>query len=117
MKTTETIFNQIIESNLFYTNGLTIDLCDLLNRLVKSIQNEEETNWYLGECDICTLDSLIVGAYWALTEWHAGQWSEEYATLCKLGEIFKPNMSTLEEDSSEKIAYDAICEYFEEKKA
>lgn len=115
MNTTESIFNTIMESSVFRTNGPDIDLMQSLIDLSHAIQAEEETNWCLGEGLECCLDDLIIGAYWALTEWHGGQWSPEYATLCVLGEIFNPGMSCgPEEDSGAEIAKDLIDQYFRE---
>lgn len=113
--TTEAIFDSIMESSIFRLNGPKIDLCQALIDLCAAIKAEEETNWSLGECGECTLDSLLVGAYWSLTEWHAGQNSAEYAALCAIGSIFSPgSTSTPSEDDNEFIPYSAIGEYFAE---
>jgi hypothetical protein len=90
---TETTFNAIMQSELFRRNGQKIDLCEELQTLCRAIKDEDETNWSLGEFGECTLDSLLIGAYWALSEWHAGQSSPEYAALCAIGGIFSPGMS------------------------
>jgi hypothetical protein len=116
-KTTESIFEQITESALFRTDGESIDLTEKLIRLCQLINEEDETNWYLGEGGECTLDALIVGAFFAYTEYHGGQSSETYACLCSLGSIFSPGMmGEPEEDTSEKYVYDAVCEYLEANK-
>jgi len=109
MKNTESQFNKIITSNLFRLDGETIDICAELNALIECIENEEETNWDLGEGEEATLDSLLIGAYWSLTECHCGQNSAEYETLCIIGRVFNPGMSCLDEDKDgEKLAYDLI---------
>jgi hypothetical protein len=64
----------------------------------------DETTWWLGECDYATLDTLIVGAYWHYSEWHAGQNSLEYAALSALGRIFSPGMGGPEDDNDIYIA-------------
>ena len=111
---TETIFNKILSSELCRIDGKEIDLCESIIDLCEAIGNEAETDWNLGECDEFSLDSFIVGAYWALSEWHAGQWSQEYLALCALGSIYTPNMSQgVEPETSEQTAYDLINEYFE----
>ena len=107
---TEKTFNYIQSSNLFRLNGKQIDITRLLDILCDAILEEKETNWYIGECTDFTLDELIVGAYWSYSDCHAGQASDSYATLCKLGTIFSPNMSSLEsENESVKFVYDQIC--------
>lgn len=115
MKTKEA-FEKIMESSLFRLNGPNIDVCRSISDLCESINSEEETDWSLCDCLDCSLDSLLVGFYWSLTEWHGGQWSEEYAALCSIGSIFSPGMSCgPEEDSSEETAYKILNEYFESK--
>lgn len=86
-----------IDGKLSYdriTEGI-ISLCDELN--------EAETDvsiWYLGEFTECTLDDLIVGAFWHYAEWHSGQGSQSYAALSALGTIFSPGMTFPEPDNS-----------------
>jgi hypothetical protein len=77
--TTENAFNLIMQSELFRLNGPKIDLPAALIDLAHAIKAEAETDWSLGEFLECSLDSLIVGAYWSLTEWHGGQSSPEPA--------------------------------------
>lgn len=113
---TETIFNRIMSSELCRIDGKEIDLCDSIIDLCEAIENEEKNDWFLGEGEEFALDSFIVGAYWALSEWHAGQWSTEYQALCALGSIYSPNMSAgVEPGTSEHTAYDLINEYFKLK--
>jgi hypothetical protein len=58
----------------------------------------------------------LVGAYWALTEWHGGQWSVEYRALCTIGRIFKPGMTNgPEPDTGESVAYELIGAHFSKK--
>ena len=110
---TEKAFNQIMESSLFRLDGREIDLCNSLIDLCNAIEDEEETDWNLGECLECDLASLLIGAYWALTEWHGGQWSNEYAALSSIGSIYSPNYANgPEPESSEESAYEMICDHF-----
>lgn len=84
---------------------------DCLIKLANTLEETEtdETVWYIGECDGCGLDNLIVGAYWHYTDWHGGQYSKGYAALCALGLIFSPGMANgPETDSSEQEAYDLL---------
>lgn len=50
--------------------------------------------------------------YLALSHCHGGQWSKEYARLCKLSRKFKPspflNVGNLTENG--RMIYDAACE-------
>ena len=116
MKTIETLFDTILESELFRFPAPTIDLpvaCTELAMLIKETETAESV-WNLGECQECTLGDFIIGAYWSLTEWHAGQWSYEYTALCALGTVFKPGMTSGPEDgTSEQIAYDACCAWLQ----
>jgi hypothetical protein len=82
--------------------------------LVKLIELQDETDWSYGGESYASLDSLIVGAYWYFSENYAGQASEEYETLCTLGRIFSPGMTSgPEEESSELDVYNALVELFE----
>jgi hypothetical protein len=110
---TEKAFDSIMESELFRLNGPAIDLCGSIIDLCNAIQAEKETNWSLGEFGECSLDSFLVGAYWALTEWHGGQASDSYAALCAIGSIFSPGMSgPPTEEDSEWTAYEAVNDWF-----
>jgi len=106
-----------MQSSLFRIDGPEIDLMDSIINLCECINNDPmETDWSIGECTDCTLDSLLIGFYWALTEWHGGQYSAEYSAMCAIGSIFSPGMSCgPEEDSCEQVAYEALCEYFESR--
>jgi hypothetical protein len=109
-------FDIIINSGIFKVTGAHIDLCDSLNTLCACITEETETDWSIGEFEECSLGSLLVGAYWAFTEWHGGQYSSEHETLCILGTVYSPGMTAgPEPDSGEQTAYDLICEYFVQK--
>lgn len=111
---TEKAFNTIMRSSLFRTDGSEIDLCPALITLCDAIKAEDETNWCLGEHGECSLDSLLIGAYWALCEWHAGQASPEYAALCAVGSIFDPGHTSppKSDDETEYHPYVAINNYF-----
>ncbi len=115
-KRTTDAFDVIMGSSLFRTDGADIDLCAALIELADAIDDEPESEggWvYLGEFLECTASDLVVGAYWALTEWHAGQNSPEYAAMCALGRIFSPGMSSgPEEGTGEEYAYKQVDAYF-----
>lgn len=112
--TTETAFNAILTSSLFRLNGPDIDLCEAIQNLCAAINTEDKINWSLGECDDCTLDSFLIGAYWSLCEWHGGQSSPEYAALCAIGSIFSPGMTTPPDsyDEPEYWPYVAVNNHF-----
>ncbi len=75
----------------------------------------EESLWYMGECSEATLDSVIVGAYWFLVDYHGGQNSLEYRVSCRLGEIFKPGCeSGPEPETSEKDVYEMLERLYNE---
>lgn len=107
--TTEQLFNKITKSHLFRTDGERIDVPQAFINLADAIKVEDETDWNLGECAGCTLFDLLVGAYWAFSEWHGGQASPEYAALCALGGIYSPGMECApEDDDSAHIPYAAV---------
>lgn len=114
MKTTQEIYEEIMASEVFRLNGPKILLPEKLIELAEAIKSEEETNWNMGEFTEAPLSELIIGAYWALTEWHAGQWSESYAALCALGGIFSPGMTNApDEDEPSFTAYELVNGWFE----
>lgn len=110
--TTNTQFLLIMQSSLFRLDGPDIEILESLQNLCDCINEDTlDTDWTIGESLECSLDSLIIGAFWALTECHGGQYSESYAVLCSLGTIFNPGMTPgPEPDSGEQYAYEAICE-------
>jgi hypothetical protein len=84
-------------------------LFKLLAQRVKQYNDDSEQLWYIGEFDIASLDSLIVGAYWHYSQWHSGQWSDEYAALCALGKVFNPGCtSSPKRGDSEFDVYHAL---------
>lgn len=60
---------------------------------------------YFDRFDICE------AYYLALCHCHGGQWSREYARLCRLNTYFKPSPLLSVESLSEnaRIIYDAAC--------
>jgi len=112
--TTREAYDRIMESEVFRNDGPKIQLSEALIELGNCIKAEDETDWNMGEGNEATLDSLVVGAYWSLSEWHGGQASEEYAALSSLGSIFSPGMSSPpDEEDSEYSAYELIGKHFE----
>jgi hypothetical protein len=111
--TTQDAFDKIITSEVFRRDGEAIDLPAALIDLVSAIRAEDETDWSIGEFTEASLDCLIIGAYWSLSEWHGGQWSPEYAALCALGTVFSPGMTNPpEEDEPEFTAYELCGQWF-----
>ncbi len=114
--TTLEAYNAIIKSAVFRTDGEKIDLPAALIDLCRAInaepEDDEGTDWYMGEGNEACLCELVVGAYWAMTECHGGQNSDTYAALCALGSIFSPGMSSQpDEEDPEYSAYYCVCEY------
>jgi hypothetical protein len=108
--------HRAIESNLFHRNPeprlsyyrLTHAI-DLLSRIVHDYPGESDCIWSIGEAGSCTVDSLIVGAYWHFTEWHAGQNSDGYRALSNLGSVFSPGRTSgPEPDTTEDDVYRAL---------
>ena len=93
-----------IDASVFCTTGnLDYDrVTDAVIKLADAVHTYEGDNddmWYIGEFGECCLSDFIVGAYWHYTEWHAGQWSNGYAALSALGQVFSPGMSSAETDN------------------
>ena len=110
-----TAFDAIMQSGLFRLGGPEIDIPEALTVLGNALADHDgEIDWSLGEFGECTLDSLVVGAYWALTEWHGGQSSQSYAAMCALGRVFSPGHTCApdSEDQSEFYPYQAVGEWF-----
>lgn len=114
-------YNAIMRSEVFRNNGPQIDLPRALTLLGDAVHNREtpEGIWSdLGEFTEASLGDLIVGAYWALTEWHGGQFSATYAALCSLGQVFSPGFADgPEPESGEFTAYELICSWLDKSPA
>lgn len=111
-KNIERLFNVVVKSlfqidgTLSYTRTL-----EAIERLCAEILKTEtdETVWYIGESGAATLDSVIVGSFWFMTDYHGGQDSLEYRVYSRLGEIFKPGMTSgPEPESSESDVYEQL---------
>jgi hypothetical protein len=111
--------HRAIEKTLFtiqpvFTYNRLTQAIDLLARLVNDCPANPETGdnsqlWAIGEFGHCSLDSLIVAAYWHYSHWHEGQWSDEYRALSALSDVFKPGMTSgPERDDNEYDCYVAL---------
>lgn len=92
-----------------------VELVEKIGELANLVHAHEggDELWYLGENSHCDLASFIVGAYWFFSDHYAGQLSPEYATLCSLGQVFSPGLSTgPEEDTCEADVYAQLRELF-----
>lgn len=109
-------FKQIAKSDVFLAGGKQIDLTKKLTKLGKKLAKKDNVNWHLGGDSGYDLGSFIVGAYWALTEWHGGQHSDTYRAMCCLGRIFRPgSTSGPEGGTSEAIVYELVNDYYMEQ--
>lgn len=113
-------YNAIMRSDVFRLDGPSINLPRALILLGQALHKYElpEGIWEgLGEFSEACLGDLVVGAYWACNEWHGGQFSNTYAALCSLGQVFSPGMSDAPNpETSEFTAYELINEWFKENK-
>ena len=109
-----------IEASLFtihpkFDYARLTDAIGLAARIVADYPGETEDWLYIGESGACSLDSLIVGAYWHFSQWHEGQSSPAYATLCSLGSVFSPGMTNGPEPQSSEFdvfkALDAMARH------
>jgi len=115
MKRIVSIYDKIMSSEVFRLDGPAIDLPNVLIELGNAVHSSEseEIFWGLGEGNESDIGSLIIGAYWSLTEWHAGQASPSYAALCSLGRVFSPGLSDgPENESGEYSAYELCNAWF-----
>ncbi len=107
------IYRETLTTNARLGYDRTIDLVGLLADKIHDYEGDNEDWLYLGEFDV-TPDSIMVGAYWHLTEWHRGQESASYRAMCQIGQVFSPGMSDgPEPDSSEMDFYQALNEMAE----
>lgn len=72
-------------------------------------------DWICLGQDIVPIDAIIIGSYWHLTEYHSGQFSNEYIALCSLSRIYSPIMCTgCEPESCEELVYNALNDLAED---
>jgi len=111
----------ILERELFTINAKLKynDVIEYLKKLADLVADYKPDDWiYIGEYGHATASDMIIGAYWHLTEWHAGQYSDSYAAMSSLGRIFSPGMASGPEDDSPELAvYQALNELAEASKA
>jgi len=96
-----------IDASMSYYGVL--GLIDSLAQAVIDTETDEFV-WDIGEFQINSLDQVIIGAFWFLSEHHKGQDSREYQVLSTLGEIFSPGMSCEERNET----YSALQELVEQ---
>lgn len=93
----ERVFN-VINRQLFFINEEPMnydriaEAFILLADLVAEFEGNSESLWSIGEFGCCTLDELIIDAYWHYSAWHRGQWSLGYSALSALGRVFTPGI-------------------------
>jgi hypothetical protein len=111
----ESAFN-VINNNLFHVVSDPLDYSDLttairiLSNRVNTFTGDSDDLWSIGEFGMCCLPDMLTGAFWHFTEYHQGQYSDGYATLSALGEVFTPNMSMPELDNDVYIALNELAE-------
>jgi hypothetical protein len=108
-----------INSSKSYDDVVTL-IIELANNVHAYSSNDIDSYdlWTIGEFGECSLDNFIIGAYWHFTEYHAGQYSDSYAALCALGNIFSPGMSCgPEPETSEQFAYEMLNDLAEKEAA
>jgi hypothetical protein len=90
--------HRAIEKTLFNRNppltyAKTVKALDLMARLIADYDGDNDDWIYIGEYT-CDMSTMLIAAYWHLSQWHGGQWSDEYRALCMIGQIFKPGMTS-----------------------
>ena len=101
-----------INAKLTYPDVIEL-LADLANR-VHEYSGDNDDWIYIGEHGYASISDMLTGAYWHLTEWHAGQYSPSYAAMCAIGQVFSPGMTNgCEPESSELEVFNALNELAE----
>jgi hypothetical protein len=103
--------------NVIYTNILTNNpTCDYpelaskfieLSNLISDLPEDNDTWFFIGECNESNLMDTIIGAFWHYSQWHNGQDSLSYAAYSALGTIYSPNMEC-EPSDEEDDGYNAF---------
>jgi len=102
--------NEILSINATMSYDEITEVIISLCEAVKAIPRDEDIDWDMGEDLYCTLDGLIVGAYWHYTEWHVGERSLSYKALCALGSIFTPGMTEPEYDNDVYLSLHSLAD-------
>ena len=85
------LFN-LINRNLFQTIGnlwytrlvqTFIVFANVVNK-----EDYEDDFWSIGEFETADIGSVLEGAYWFFSDYHSGQFSDEYKALCAIGKVF-----------------------------
>ena len=114
MEKIEQLFNTI-QNELLTINGsmdyyeITEAIITLSNEVHNYNDSDTESLWWIGEGGYCDLVDMITGAYWHYSEWHAGQSSQGYLALSTLGQIYTPNMETVDGDNSVYIELNTLA--------
>lgn len=104
---------RIIQRRLFTTHESSLSFDRLLDAigLLAELYHEREAEEFDQEgieYGASTPD-ILIGAYWFCSDYHGGQSSDEYALLCRIGEIYQPGMTAgPEPESSEEDTYHAL---------
>jgi len=110
--------HRLAEKNLFLTSGnlgypRTLEVIAKLSEAVEEYTGEGEEIWFIEGMASSPADVLI-GAFWHLYEWSAGQTSRSYEISCIVGRIFSPGFSDgPEPDSCEEDVYSALADMAE----
>lgn len=103
-----------IEKSLFRIDGRwdyyqITNAIDLMARLILAYSDETDEVWAIGSYTECSLDCLIIAAYWHYSHWHDGMCSDEYMALDALGRLYSPGMtSEPQRDDPEWDCYDQL---------
>ena len=73
-----------------------------IEALAAVVSQCDEVDWDFGSIDYgVSLADLFDGAYWFCADHHDGQWSDGYAALCRIGEVFTPGAVSNGPESNE----------------
>ena len=83
-----------------------MDLYNLKTTDVKELQEYIDERYPLADDDEKgDLFNLADGLYWYCSEWHSGQWSDEYSVLSTLNYSPSPLASGVEEETAAHEVY------------
>lgn len=106
-------YYNVIAKSLFKKAGIlsytrTLEAVHLLCMELLKTETDEFIWSSVGEFEEASLGDLLAGTYWFLSDWHGGQDSLEYRTMCSVGMIYHPGCGAdgPEENSSEATAYE-----------
>lgn len=94
-----------------------VQMVEKIRELAHSVKANTESDYYLGQFEEATLDTLLIGSFWFFVDYHGGQDSPEYSAQCAIGQVFNPGMTSgPEPETSEVDVYEAWEDAFKTRR-